>query len=188
MAPRFVFTTEISWKGRDRLPSMVFLCKYDNDTAGWLRRRVERSTINEHDMLALHLNINVAWWTRKWRFFDELSSGDYRLWIDPHFFFFLKNVSFIFSFWSHFIREPVPFIYLNQIEIFNLITEQIFIFQISEELIWRMKIEFENIEFVSIYSNLMEIFKLSESQYLFFFFESENSRNFLSLRYFLPGK
>lgn len=106
----------------------------------------------------------------------------------PFFFFFLKNVSFIFSFWSHFIREPVPFIYLNQIEIFNLITEQIFIFQISEELIWRMKIEFENIEFVSIYSNLIEIFKLSESQYLFFFFESENSRNFLSLRYFLPGK
>lgn len=52
-----------------------------------------------------------------------------------------------------------------------------------------MRIEFENIEFVSIYSNLIEIFKLSESQYLFFFFfESENSRNFLSLRYFLPGK
>ena len=73
-------------EGRDRLPSMVFLCKYDNDTAGWPRRRVEWSTINEHDMLALHLNINVAWWTRKWRFFDELSSGDYCLWIDPHFF------------------------------------------------------------------------------------------------------
>lgn len=51
-----------------------------------------------------------------------------------------------------------------------------------------MRIEFENIEFVSIYSNLIEIFKLSESQYLFFFFESENLRNFLSLRYFLPGK
>lgn len=33
-----------------------------------------------------------------------------------------------------------------------------------------MRIEFENIEFVSIYSNLIEIFKLSESQYLFFFF------------------
>lgn len=84
----FVFTTEILWKGRGRLPmSMVFFCKYDNDTAGWPRRRVERSTINEHDMLALHLNINVAWWTRKWRFFDELSSGDYCLWIDLHFFF-----------------------------------------------------------------------------------------------------
>lgn len=33
-----------------------------------------------------------------------------------------------------------------------------------------MRIEFENIEFVSIYSNLIEIFKLSESQYLFIFF------------------